>query len=47
MVGAMQKLAINATPSIEHRRLAVELAEVIIKWELQRIKDEADEQEVL
>ena len=29
--------------SIEHRKLAVDLAEVIIKWELQRIKDEQEQ----
>jgi hypothetical protein len=28
---------------IEHRKLAVDLAEVIIKWELQRIKDEQEQ----
>ena len=26
----------------EHRKLAVDLAEVIIKWEVQRIKEDSD-----
>lgn len=46
MVGGMQKLAFSSTTSIDHRRLAVEVAEVIIKWELQRIKDEAEDPDV-
>ena len=28
--------------TIEHRRLAVDLAEVIVKWEVQRIKDDPE-----
>jgi hypothetical protein len=28
--------------SMEHRKLAVDLADVIIKWELQRIKEDAE-----
>lgn len=28
--------------SLEHRKLAVDLAEVIIKWEMQRIKDDQE-----
>lgn len=27
---------------MEHRKLAVDLAEVIIKWEMQRIKDDQE-----
>lgn len=46
MVSGMQKLAFSNNTSIDHRRLAVEVAEIIIKWELQRIKDEAEESEV-
>ncbi|XP_049942725.1 transformation/transcription domain-associated protein [Schistocerca serialis cubense] len=42
MVNAMQRLGFSPNSSIEHRRLAVELADVIIKWDLQRIKDEAE-----
>ncbi|KAG8225079.1 hypothetical protein J437_LFUL000058 [Ladona fulva] len=40
MVASIQRLGFSPTASLEHRKLAVELAEVIIKWELQRIKDE-------
>ena len=32
--------------TIEHRKLAVDLAEVIIKWEVQRIKEEQDGNQV-
>lgn len=39
MVAAMQRLGFSATASLEHRRLAVDLAEVTLKWELQRIRD--------
>ncbi|XP_034936834.1 transformation/transcription domain-associated protein [Chelonus insularis] len=42
MVNSIQRLGFSPTATIDHRRLAVELAEVIIKWELHRIKDEAD-----
>lgn len=45
MVNSIQRLGFSPTATIEHRRLAVELAEVIIKWELHRIKDEADKNE--
>ncbi|XP_028179424.1 transcription-associated protein 1 isoform X3 [Ostrinia furnacalis] len=39
MVAAMQRLGFSATASLEHRRLAVDLAEVALKWELQRVRD--------
>lgn len=42
IVNSIQRLGFSPTATIEHRRLAVELAEVIIKWELYRIKDEAE-----
>lgn len=39
----MQRLGFPPNASIEHKKLAVDLAEVIIKWELHRIKqDERD-----
>uniref|UniRef100_A0A670YBT6 Transformation/transcription domain associated protein n=1 Tax=Pseudonaja textilis TaxID=8673 RepID=A0A670YBT6_PSETE len=40
MVSAMQRLGFTPSVTIEQRKLAVDLAEVIIKWELQRIKDQ-------
>nr|XP_018903777.1 PREDICTED: transformation/transcription domain-associated protein isoform X3 [Bemisia tabaci] len=40
MITSIQRLGFTQSATIEHRKLAVELAEVIIKWELQRIKDE-------
>lgn len=45
MVNSIQRLGFSPTTTIDHRRLAVELAEVIIKWELHRIKDEAENTE--
>nr|CAD7427558.1 unnamed protein product [Timema monikensis] len=42
MVNSIQRMGFSPSATLEHRRLAVELAEVIIKWELQRIKDEAE-----
>ncbi|XP_068621131.1 transcription-associated protein 1 isoform X2 [Battus philenor] len=41
MVSAMQRLGFSGTSSLEHRRLAVDLAEVALKWELQRVRDHA------
>ena len=46
MVNSITRLGFSPTASLEHRKLAVELAEVIIKWELQRIRDESETQEV-
>ncbi|XP_030767739.1 transcription-associated protein 1 [Sitophilus oryzae] len=40
MVSSIQRLGFSPTATLEHRKLAVELAEVIIKWELHGIKDE-------
>ncbi|XP_012223234.1 transformation/transcription domain-associated protein isoform X2 [Linepithema humile] len=42
IVNSIQRLGFSPTATIEHRRLAVELAEVIVKWELYRIKEEAE-----
>lgn len=36
----MQRLGFMSSATFEHKKLAVEMAEVIIKWELQRIKEE-------
>ncbi|KAL4715075.1 hypothetical protein ACJJTC_012122 [Scirpophaga incertulas] len=47
MVTAMQRLGFSATASLEHRRLAVDLAEVALKWELQRIRDHSHEETVV
>uniref|UniRef100_T1JAK1 Transformation/transcription domain-associated protein n=1 Tax=Strigamia maritima TaxID=126957 RepID=T1JAK1_STRMM len=43
MVNSMTKLGFLQNASIEHRKLAIDLAEVIIKWELQRIRDDLDQ----
>ncbi|XP_033761645.1 transformation/transcription domain-associated protein-like [Pecten maximus] len=42
MVNSLHKLSFTSSASIEHRKLAVDLAEVVIKWEIQRIKDNQD-----
>ncbi|XP_038211764.1 transcription-associated protein 1 isoform X1 [Zerene cesonia] len=47
MVAAMQRLGFSATASLEHRRLAVDLAEVALKWELQRIRDHTPDDHVV
>lgn len=47
MVAAMQRLGFSATASLEHRRLAVDLAEVALKWDLQRIRDHAPQDHVV
>ncbi|XP_071811547.1 transformation/transcription domain-associated protein-like isoform X3 [Apostichopus japonicus] len=40
IVYSIQRLGYTQNSSMEHRKLVVDLVEVIIKWELQRIKDE-------
>lgn len=40
MVNSIQRLGFSPTATLDHRKLAVELAEVIIKWELHGIKEE-------
>lgn len=43
MISSMNRLGFAPNGSIDYRKLAVELAEVIIKWELLRIKEENGE----
>uniref|UniRef100_S4RST8 Transformation/transcription domain-associated protein n=1 Tax=Petromyzon marinus TaxID=7757 RepID=S4RST8_PETMA len=45
MVSAMQRLAFTPSATLEQRKLAVDLAEVVVKWEMQRIKDAQPEEE--
>lgn len=45
MGDSIQRLGLNPTATFDQRKLAVDLAEVIIKWELQRIKEEAEAQD--
>lgn len=47
MVNSIQRLGFSPTATLEHRKLAVELAEVIIKWELYGIKEDVDSDEVV
>ncbi|CAL1278798.1 unnamed protein product [Larinioides sclopetarius] len=42
MVSSVQRLVFTPNATIEHKRLAVDLAEVIIRWEIQRHKEEAE-----
>lgn len=46
MIQSIQKMGFNPATTIDQKKLAVELAEVIIKWELERIKDESESQEI-
>lgn len=46
MVSSIQRLGFSPTATLEHRKLAVELAEVIIKWEIYGIKEETEAVEV-
>ncbi|XP_037947653.1 transcription-associated protein 1 isoform X2 [Teleopsis dalmanni] len=39
LINYMQRLGFPPNASIEHKKLSVDLAEVVIKWELQCIKD--------
>ncbi|CAG9853589.1 unnamed protein product [Phyllotreta striolata] len=42
MVSSIQRLGFSPTATLEHRKLAVELAEVIIKWEIYGIKEDSE-----
>jgi len=44
MINAIQRLGFTPSSTFEHRRLSVELSEVIIKWELERIKMDSDDE---
>ncbi|XP_017462467.1 PREDICTED: transcription-associated protein 1 [Rhagoletis zephyria] len=46
LINYMQRLGFPPTASLEHRKLAVDIADVIIKWEGQRIKDEEKDTKV-
>ena len=41
IVSSIQRLGFTATATLEQKRLAVDLCEVAIKWEVQRAKEEA------
>ncbi len=41
IVASIQRLGFTATATVEQKRLAVDLCEVAIKWEVQRAKDES------
>lgn len=43
MVSSVQRLCFTPNATIEHKRLAVDLAEVIIRWELQYHKEELEQ----
>lgn len=45
MVNSVQRLGLTNNASAEHRKIAVDLAEVIIRWEVQHIKEKALEQQ--
>ena len=40
MINSMQRLGFTQSATIEHRKLAVDLAEVICEWEKRRYKEE-------
>lgn len=40
MISSMQRLGFTQSATIDHRKLAVDLAEVIIEWEKRRYKEE-------
>lgn len=42
VVSSIQRLGFTATATIEQKRLAVDLCEIVIKWEIQRIREEMD-----
>ena len=44
IVTSIQRLGFTATSAIEQKRLAVDLCEIVIKWEMQRVRDEEPQQ---
>ncbi|XP_076468689.1 transformation/transcription domain-associated protein-like isoform X2 [Babylonia areolata] len=42
MISSLNRLGFSQSSSIDQRKLAVDLVDVIIKWELQRIKDDLE-----
>ena len=44
IVTSIQRLGFTATSAIERKRLAVDLCEIVIKWEMQRVRDEEPQQ---
>lgn len=47
MISSITRLGVSATATLEYRKLAIDLSEVIIKWELQRVKEENEANGVL
>ena len=43
IVNSIQRLGFNATATIEQKKLAVDLCEIAIKWEVQRVMDDNNE----
>ncbi|KAI0213609.1 Transformation/transcription domain-associated protein [Lamellibrachia satsuma] len=43
MVSSIHRLGFTPSATMEHRKLAVDLAEVVIKWELQRTKEDQEQ----
>ena len=42
MVYSIQRLGNTPNATLEHRKLVVDLVEVIIKWEVQRIREDGE-----
>lgn len=40
LLSYMQRFGLQISTSLEHRKISFELAEVVVKWEVQRIKEE-------
>ncbi|XP_077513657.1 transcription-associated protein Nipped-A isoform X4 [Amblyomma americanum] len=45
MVSSVQRLGFTPNANIEHKKLAVDLAEVVIRWEMQRNREEQQQQQ--
>ena len=45
MVYSIQRLGNTPNATVEHRKLVVDLVEVIIKWEVQRIREDGEPKE--
>ncbi len=44
MVSSIQRLGLTPNATIEQRKLAVDVAQVIVKWEFQRVREQQDQE---
>lgn len=46
IINSINRLGFSQTSTLDHKKMAVELAEVIVKWELERLKNEENDPQI-